>query len=254
MITDDFLMPAESTISDGMVNGFQYPNLFRHEIKNCQNTFYSLDLLTEQGFTPVDSLSDEVIEIFKTDELYLNLNLIKNVYVKDLGLYKIMVVVSISTHIQDVYNHNYHIMSKVLLDKHDNLLKKLEAGLPSITFYRKDTISAKRSYIILDGYYTFFDHYYSFTDLEDFDYHNTKYSFTFRDFNHNIIATSVHANSSIENITLKNSTFYMRGKPYDPNVLFEIEGLSKGNNFIDYLRCRVLMTQDKIDLLAMAVI
>lgn len=46
----------------------------------------------------------------------------------------------------------------------------------------------------------------------------------------------------------------MRGKPYDPNVLFEIEGLSKGNNFIDYLRCRVLMTQDKIDLLAMAVI
>lgn len=265
MISEDFLISIESPSSDGLDNGFQYPNLFRHVIADCQHTFASLDLLEKQGFEPVavNALSDELIDIFRTDELYLNLDVIKNVYVQDLGDYKIMVVLSISLPTIDQSNslvsnhHPYYILAKVLLNKNDEIVKNHEYGFPSITYYRKEgRFSAKQSSLVLDGYYTFFDNYYSFTDVEEFDAHNTKYCFVFKDYKHNIVATSVHCNSAIELIRLKNSSFYFNGVSYNPAILFEIDESMKVDDldFIDYLRCRMNMTQDQLDLLAMAMI
>lgn len=265
MIVEDFLISTESPSSAGFDNGFQYPNLFRHVIADCQHTFASLDLLEKQGFEPVavNVLSDELIDIFRSDELYLNLNVIKNVYVQDLGDYKIMVVLSISMpsteqpHFLDSNYHPYYILAKVLLDKNDEIVKNHEYGFPSITYYRKEArFSAKQSKLVLDGYYTFFDNYYSFTDVEEFDTYNTKYCFVFKDYKHNIIATSVHCNSAIELLRLKNSRFYLNGVSYNPDILFEIEGSLKGDDldFIDYLRCRMAMTPEQLDLLAMTMI
>lgn len=265
MHIDDFFNDIDNPtlFSDGGAFVGKPPILFRNVIVDCQNTFASLDVLEAQGFKPVHSLSDEILNILKTDELYFDFKVTKNVYVQDCGSYKIMVVISISKptleqpNLLAANNHHYYIMAKVLLDQNDNILKNLEDDLPSITFYRKEsTLTGVRSKIILDGYYTFFENYYVFTDIEDFDYHTNKYSFTFREYNNNIIATSVTSNSAIELIRLKNSTFYIKGVPYNPDILFDISGIVKtaNVNFTDYLRCRIAMTPEQLDVLAMTVI
>lgn len=265
MNQDDFLndIDTPTIISDDVAVVGKLPNLFRNVIVDCQNTFASLDVLEAQGFKAVHSLSAELLNVFKTDELFFDLNVTKNVYVQDFGSYKIMVVLSISQpnleqpNLLTSNNHHYYIMAKVLLDQNDNILKNIKYDLPSITFYRKESpLSGVRCKLILDGYYTFFENYYVFTDIEDFDYYTNKYSFTFREYNNNIIATSVTSNSAIELIRLKNSTFYMKGITYNPDILFEIKGTVKANDvdFIDCLRCRMAMTPEQLDVLAMTII
>jgi hypothetical protein len=261
MNIDDITIPTEIDTSDSGGVDIQYPNLFTYDIANCKQTFPNLSLLIEQGFTPVKSVSDEIIGLFKLDELFLNLQVSQNVFVKELDYCKIMVVLSIAPSrvefpdLLPTNNHPYYILAKVLLDKNDNLLKKLEYDLPSMTFYRKEGgISANRKIVILDSYYTFFDTHYAVTDIEEFDNYSSKYYFVFREYNHKMIATAVHCNSAIELISLKNSTFYMNGIVYNPDILFEIEGTVKGSDFRDYLDCRISMTQDKLDLLAMTMI
>jgi hypothetical protein len=265
MNVDDFLddIDTPTLVSDGVAVVGKLPNLFRNVIVDCQNTFGSLDMLEAQGFKPVASLSSEILNVFQTDELYFDLNVTKNVYVQDFGSYKIMVVLSISQpnlekpNLLASNNHNYYIMAKVLLDQNDNILKNIKYDLPSITFYRKEsTLSGVRSKLILDSYYTFFENYYVFTDIEDFDCYTDRYSFTFREYNNNIIATSVTSNSAIELIRLKNSTFYMKGITYNPDILFDIMGIVKSSNvdFTDCLRCRMAMTPQQLDVLAMTII
>jgi hypothetical protein len=259
MNIEDITSQTEIATDDGFY--IQYPNLFTYDIANCKQTFPNLSLLIEQGFNPVKSVSDEIIGLFKLDELFLNLQVSQNVFVKELDYCKIMVVLSIAPSrvefpdLLPTNNHPYYILAKVLLDKHDNLLKKLEYDLPSMTFYRKEGgVSANRSNVVLDSYYTFFDTHYAVTEIEEFDNYSSKYYFVFREYNHKIIATAVHFNSAIELISLKNSTFYMNGISYNPDILFEIEGTVKGSHFRDYLDCRISMTQDKLDLLAMTMI
>jgi len=98
MNVDDFLddIDTPTLVSDGVAVVGKLPNLFRNVIVDCQNTFGSLDVLEAQGFKPVHSLSAEILNVFKTDDLYFDLNVTKNVYVQDFGSYKIMVVLSIS--------------------------------------------------------------------------------------------------------------------------------------------------------------
>lgn len=265
MNVDDFFddIDTPTLVSDGVAVVGKLPNLFRNVIVDCQNTFTSLDVLEAQGFKPVHSLSAEILNVFKTDDLYFDLNVTKNVYVQDFVSYKIMVVLSISQpnleqpNLLESDSHHYYIMAKVLLDQNDNILKNIEYDLPSITFYRKEsTLSGVRSKIVLDGYYTFFENYYVFTDIEDFDHYTDKYSFTFREYNNNIIATSVTSNSAIELIRLKNSTFYMKGITYNPDILFDIAGIVKSSDvdFTDCLRCRMAMTPEQLDVLAMTII
>lgn len=265
MNVDDFFddIDTPTLVSDGVAVVGKLPNLFRNVIVDCQNTFTSLDVLEAQGFKPVHSLSAEILNVFKTDDLYFDLNVTKNVYVQDFGSYKIMVVLSISQpnieqpNLLASNSHHYYIMAKVLLDQNDNILKNIKYDLPSITFYRKEsTLSGVRSKIVLDGYYTFFENYYVFTDIEDFDHYTDKYSFTFREYNNNIIATSVTSNSAIELIRLKNSTFYMKGITYNPDILFDIAGIVKSSDvdFTDCLRCRMAMTPEQLDVLAMTII
>lgn len=265
MNVDDFFndIDTPTLVSVGVAVIGKLPNLFRNVIVDCQNTFTSLDVLEAQGFKPVHSLSAEILNVFKTDDLYFDLNVTKNVYVQDFVSYKIMVVLSISQpnlerpNLLESNSHHYYIMAKVLLDQNDNILKNIEYDLPSITFYRKEsTLSGVRSKLILDGYYTFFENYYVFTDIEDFDSYTNKYSFTFREYNNNIIATSVTSNSAIELIRLKNSTFYLKGITYNPDILFDIAGIVKTSDvdFTDCLRCRVAMTPQQLDVLAMTII
>jgi len=261
MNIDDITIHTDIDPSDSGGVDVQYPNLFTYDITNCKQTFPNLSLLLDQGFNPVKSVSDEIIRLFKLDELFLNLQVSPNVFVKELDYCKIMVVLSIApsrVEFPDVLstnNHPYYILAKVLLDKNDNLFKKLEYDLPSMTFYRKEGgVSANRSNVVLDSYYTFFDTHYAVTEIEEFDNYSSKYYFVFREYNNKVIATATHFNSAIELISLKNSTFYMNGIAYNPDILFEIEGTVKGSYFRDYLDCRISMTQDKLDLLAMTMI
>lgn len=252
--------------SDIIVN--HYPNLFKHEVEDCKHTFASIELLLSKGFVPTKDVSDEIIELFKKDEFYLNMAIAENVYVQDLNDYKIMIVVTKSPAIQKMNNFTqfnqdahqsintpYYIIAKILLDSNNQLIKNLDDDLPSIVFYRKESMqSSSKTKIILDSYYTFNPLYYSFTDIEDFDYHTSKYTFMFRDYNHTLMAAATHCNTAIELIRLSNSSFYIGDKTYNPTILTDMDDSLDGSDFIDLLRYRAAMNQDKIDLLSMSVI
>jgi len=241
----------------------QYPNLFRHYVEGCRHTFDSIQMLTNEGYKKVNSWPSEVEDILRTDEISLNYQRSKNLYIKQFDDYQIMHIVStrfftpsreVVLSYLPIKLEDYYISCTILLDKDGNLAKNLEYSLPSIIFYRADDLrNQRRSNIVLDAFYSFEADYYSFVDVEHIDY-LSKYCFVFRDYNHKIMATASHRNESIEAISLSNSTFYFNDKVYDHALLAEIDDTLVGKNFANLLRGRASMTQRQLDLLSMSLI
>lgn len=258
-MTDDLMTCTDSPLA--VVFDMKQPNLFKHDMGACNYVFSDLSLLTSQGYLPFEQLTDEIIDIFRTDELHLNGERDKFLFCKDYGTYKILLLLSTLWPVLELpdllpsTNTPYYILAKVLLNPDNTVVKTLTEGFPSLVLFRRESRRERpRNNIIIDAYYCFCKNYYYLLDIEEFDYMVSKYYFTFRDYNNNIIAKSEHFNSNVSELKLKNSTFYINTNPYEHQVLIEIDSDLKDKPFSDLLNYKATMKKEQIALLTMLMI
>lgn len=255
-------MTATETVNSKNSQSIEYPNLFRHVVEDCIHSFFDLDLLTLQGYSRFEGLTEEIKNYFRADDLQIDTDLDNLLFCRDYGSYKILLVLS---HMPVVLalpellfsnNNPYYIMAKFLLNTDNTIVKTLHEGFPSIIFFQREHRREKpRNNSVVDVYYCFCEHYYYFTNIEEFDYSLSKYTFIFRDYDHNIIASASHFNSEIGSIKFNNSDFYITGtKTYNHEILYDFNDSLQGKSFKDVLEYRASMSNDNVNLLAMSVI
>lgn len=232
----------------------EYPDLFRIPVLGTEYAFQDIERLPASGFKPLSGPVDsDIVTLFQANEIGLSSDFFENVYVKNFFTHKIMAIVTKSESIPEQPDmHCYYVKATILLDHNGKLITTLGERVPSIVFYRREGRVGKfLNNIVSDGFAILHENYYYFTEVIDYDEYISEYNTTFRDYNHNLLATNVHENMDINSVALRNSTFYSNGNRYEPSVLSEFCATIDSKKFIDWFNVRLSLNKEQVKLLDM---
>jgi len=223
-----------------------YPDLLTHVIEGCQSTFNNFAALKKDSFFHVRDRSflDTATRSFLDN--YLKYDYEPFLFMQDYGVYKIIVVVKPVPRYDNVnYRQDqYYIVSKLLLDEHNHLVKHADVK-PAIVLFEETGDVFK--------FFSFHKNYYTQVALDSFD-KLANYSVVCKKYDNSIICRSYYMHYLLDLVPAKRLKFIVNNKDYSADIL-----LSYDENFEKYTQRQLVehmavIDKEHFELLAMYLI
>lgn len=222
----------------------EYPNLITHEVHQCQSFFYNLLHLASERFYHVRDRSFLSADIRYFLDTYFQYDYDKFLFVKNFGVYKIVVVVKpIETCTIAQVTTKYCIVAKILLDDNNQLVKHDD----------KPAIICLEEGGQLFKLFKFHENYYTQISLDSFD-SKSNYSVLCKKYDHSLIGRSYYNHYSLDFIPINRFRFRINNKDYSSDVLLNYDDDFKNYTLAELIKHMATMDKEHIDLLEMYLI
>lgn len=242
LTVDKLLEP--SAYRQPVVNG-ECPNLLLHDIPGCGLSFDTFLHLRKDSFEHVRNIDFLDAESCYFLDMYLKYDYKRSLYIKDFGLYKIVVVIkAVQRYDAAFVTNEYCIVAKLLLDDHNHLVRN-DNNKPAILLFEENCQLFK----LLN----FHEDFYSQISLDSFD-SSSNYSVVCKKYDHSIICKSYYSQYSLDIIPFKRLKFVINSKDYSADILLNYDETFTNYTQTQLVQYMATIDKEHFDLLAMYLI